>query len=256
MKLKEYADPLSWETAFWMSGVHSPRYPLDQLGSLSLEVSEKLRGMAIIVLLTKGDTDTFYHNLIRSGMARETYLRRCAESGLLDDHHRAAGRYEPFLDAVAAGDFVLARRIAQLSPVEWMEEHEYEDDYCYARSLFAFASEPPDNDLIPGLLARFEAFLERQGSARLAILRALLEKSQIDFDVAFDDLLRERTARIRADIARGQFEKPARVAQRKVFVEGLALLRLADARGLETEPEYIYCPALARKPMKRPFPGE
>jgi hypothetical protein len=256
MKLREYSEPLSFDTAFWMGGVHNPDYPLDQLGSLSLEVSEKLRGMAIIVLLTKGDSDTFYHNLMRSGIAREIYLRRCRDSGLLGDHHRASGRYEPFLDAVAAGDFALAGRIAALSPAEWMADHEYEDDYCYARSLFALIAVPTDVEALPDLTAKWEAFLDGEPSAKLAVVRALQQVNQREFNEGFSDLLRERKMQIAADIARGQFEKPTVIAQRQVFIEGLALLRLAGVRGLTSEAEYMYCPAIARRPMRKPFTGE
>ena len=51
-------------------------------------------------------------------------------------------------------------------------------------------------------------------------------------------------------------EDPEIVAQRQVFVEGLAILRLAERRGLTTQAEYQYCPSLARVPMRTPFPGE
>jgi hypothetical protein len=41
-----------------------------------------------------------------------------------------------------------------------------------------------------------------------------------------------------------------------VFVEGLAILRLADQAGFPTEPEYPGCPALARLPSTVPPPAD
>jgi hypothetical protein len=43
-------------------------------------------------------------------------------------------------------------------------------------------------------------------------------------------------------------------AQRHISIEGLALLRIADRRGIRTESDYLYCPSLARLPASRPCP--
>src|SRR5207249_7380990 len=135
MKLTEYLDSLSYDIGFWLAGIKNPDYPIGQLGDLSMEVSTKLRAAAIIVLVAKGDSDTFFHNLIRSANCRVTYLERLRDVRITDDHHQASGRVSGLVDAVAASDFVTARQIATLSPREWMNGHEYEDDFCYAQIL-------------------------------------------------------------------------------------------------------------------------
>lgn len=256
MKLGEYRKVLAYDIAFWMQGLTNPDYPMKRLGGLSLELSDKLRAMAIMALLVKGDSDVFYHNLIRGGITRETYLQRLKNEGINKDHHRASGRYESLLDAVAAGDMALARRIVELSPAEWQNGHEYEDDYCYAQILHRLIQEtPPEQEIIP-LLNQFEAYLEGEPSARLDVCKALMERNQNAFDEAFDALLEEQEAKIAADKARCQMEDPIVIAQRQVFVEGLAILRLAEMRGLTTQSEYRYCPSLSRIPMEIPFSGE
>jgi Immunity protein 49 len=256
MKLEEYGRPFAYEIAFWMQGLKDPEYPVDELGTLSLELSSKLRSLAIMTLLVKADTDRFYHNLIRSGMARETYLQRLKDEAIDNHHHRASGRYEPLLDAIAAGDLELARHIADLSPREWQQGHEYEDDYCYAQILHRLVQEIPPEQELPSLLERFEVYLDGQASARLDVCRALAERDQDAFNEAFRGLLDDQEARIATDKARGEMEDPEIVAQRQVFVEGLAILRLAELRGLMTQQEYRFCPSLARVPMGTPFPGE
>jgi hypothetical protein len=256
MKLEDYGTPLAYDAAFWMLGLTEPRYPLAKLGKLSMEVSEKLRALAIITLLVKADSDFFYHNLIRSGRARLTYLERLRQAAIQDDHFQCAGWYEPLLDAIAAGDFELARRIAGLVSPAFRAGHEYEDDHCYAQIVHRLIQEPvPETELEP-LMERFEAYLDGQASARLDVINALAEHSQDGFDAAFASLLDERGLQIEADKKRGQLEEAHIVPQRHVFVEGLALLRLAERRGLTTQPEYQYCPSLARVPMVAPFPGE
>jgi immunity protein 49 of polymorphic toxin system len=254
VKLADYVEPLSYDTAFWAAGVLNPEYPIEELGDLSLEVSEKLRAMAILVLLTKASTDTFYHNLIRSGRCREIYLRRCLEEKALEDHHRASGRYEPLCDSIAAGDFDLAGRIVRLSPDHFMAGHEYEDDYSYAQILHMLVNGDTTN--ARRFLQRFEVYAEGESNARLSLSNALVGRNQDAFDEAFEELLTERATKIQADKDRHQLEEPQVVAQRHIFVEGLAILRLAERQGLKTAAEYRYCPSLARVPLSKPFPGE
>jgi hypothetical protein len=46
------------------------------------------------------------------------------------------------------------------------------------------------------------------------------------------------------------------IAERQIYVEGVALLQIASRLKFATQAEYLYCPSLARMPMQRPFPGE
>ncbi|WP_437585655.1 Imm49 family immunity protein [Sorangium sp. So ce1000] len=255
MKLAEHGEALAYDIAFWMAAAADPGYPIVQLDQLSVELSGKLRALAIMVLLVKADSDRFYHNLIRSGLVRETYLRRCRDE-VFSGHHRVSGRIASLLDSIAAGEIPLARRIAALSPAEHRQGHEYEDDYCYAQVLHLWVADPARDEGIAPILDYFEAFLEGRTDPRLDCCRALWTREQKPFDEAFDALLAERVAETEAAIERGQEEEPSVVSQRYVSIEGLALLRLAEARGLSTRREYPLCPSLARVPMVMPFPGE
>jgi immunity protein 49 of polymorphic toxin system len=255
MKLGEYFEPLAYDAAFWMLGLDNPSHPIGEMGKLALDVSGKLRVLAIISLLARDSSDGFLHNLMRSGKAREKYLARIRRELAVTDHHFVVGRYEPFLDSLAAGDWSLARRIVELSPDEWSSQHEYEDDFLYARVLHGLVQGRP-RDFYEPLLARFEDVIEESPRGRLDVAKALAAADQAAFDDAFESLLDERAAEIEAADARGQLLEPGVVANREVFVEGLALLRLAGHRGLQTEDEYRFCPGSARVPMKKPFPGE
>lgn len=250
------SEALAADLAFWYLGVQNPGYPIDQLGRLTLELSTKFRALAIMQLLTEADTDLFLHNLRRSGRTREHYLTRLAQAGMLDDHHQASGRYRPFLDALAANDIPLARRIAAASPAHFRAGHEYEDDYCYARLLACLIADPPaPKSEIDTLFQQFDAWLAGDPSPRLALCRALLARDQHAFNDAFEDLLVDFESAVDAARARGQHETDQVVAERQVSIEALAILRVAELRGLTTSSEYRYCPSLARLPMLRPFPA-
>lgn len=256
MKLADYLEPLAYDIAFWTLGLMSPEARPEQLGELSVELGHKLRAAAIIALLTRADVDTYCHNLIRAARAREIYLQRMHAAQRLDDHHFCAGRIDGFLAACAAEDFARARSIATLSPGAWRSGHEYEDDFCYAQTLFNLTSPTRDDIAIAALCARWETALDGAPGARLAIVRACLQRDPLAFDEAFNALLDERATQIAKDIARGQLEEPPVVAARQVYVEGLALLRIAGRLGFPLQPDYRYCPSLALQSMQKPFPGE
>ncbi|HXU83822.1 MAG TPA: Imm49 family immunity protein, partial [Polyangia bacterium] len=240
MKLSEYGESLAYDVAFWMQGLDGS--PPAQLGSLSLELSDKLRSLAIVTLLVKASTDFFLHNLIRSARAREIYLQRVQAEGLPDDHHRVLGRYEPLLDGIAAADWTRVEHIRALSPPDYRPGHEYEDDHWYARILHELAAPAPDEAGLPAMLESFEKALQGLTPARLEVCRALAARDQQAFDAAFEGLLDQQAAQIEEDKKRGKLEDPVVIAQRQVSIEGLAILRLAERRGLTTATEYRYCP--------------
>jgi len=256
MSLLDDKEPLSCEIAFWMVGYLDPQYPIGQLGKLSEELSKKLRTLAIICLLGDSDTDLFYHNLIRGANVRELFLLRSREENYLTDFHLAASRTTAIFNALAANEVDLAGRIATLSTDSWMAEDEYEDDFCYAQLIHYIIRNGTDAPRLDGILSRFEQVLQGSESPRLDICKALSSTDQEAFNDAFQGLLEDRTRTIADQEARGQIHDAGYATERHIFVEGLAILNLANKKGLTTQREYPYCPALARLPMTRPFPGE
>lgn len=255
MKLVEAAEPLAWDTAFWLLGFEEPGgTPIEQLGGASVELCAKLRALAIIALLTTGDSEKFLHNLARSGRVREAYLSRIRQAERVDDYHFASGRISGLIDAIASGDLALAHRIAWISPREWSPQREYEDDFCYAQVLHRIVHGVSAVSVYEPIFERFESAMQGQPAPRLDVVRALVARSQSGFEAAFESLVQTREDEIAAAIARSQLQDAQVVAERQVFVEGLALLRLADAAGIATREEYLYCPSNARVTMRAPVP--
>src|SRR5882724_2850537 len=247
-------EDLAYEIAFWTQGLEDPAYPLGEVGGLTREICSHLRSLGIMVLLSQGKSDRFLHNLMRSGKLRLAYLERVVREGQLQEHDFVSGVSEPLFDAIAAGDLALAAQIADAAPAHHRPGHEYEDDHCYARALRCLLQgRQADADVAP-LLARMEAFLGDPDDVRIGICRALTGTDQLAFDEAFTAFLEARTKAIEADEARGELAEPPVLAQRLVYVDGLAMLRLAELRGFATDPDYLYCPSLARQPMVEPYP--
>jgi hypothetical protein len=239
--------PLQGELEFAASNMLAPDFPVGEAARWYQEFTDGMRAHALLWLLVEGDAQSCFRDLTVSAQVRRHFLRRCQKEGVVD-LHCACSRVEPFLDAVAAQSRDVARDIARLSPAAWMTENEYEDDFSYARFLHLWvANAPPERPVaeLVALLDQMEKALEGAASARLDVCRALLARDQEAFRDAFDLLLDERKEEVekRAVMA---VNEPVATLDCTVFVEGLALLRLADELGFAIEAEYPGCPRLAR----------
>jgi hypothetical protein len=255
MTLAQDLEPLTYDVAYWLQAVWDPVYPLEELGDVCLEVGTKLRVVGIIKLLTESSINNFQHNLLRSANCWETFLSRCRAENGMDQHDFCAGRFDALLSALAGHDPARALDLAKLAPTDYRPEHEYETDFAYARALHHFVGGGVAEADVPELLTRCAEAGDEWAAARTEVGRALLAREQSAFDEAFDALLSQRQKMIQAEKDRGKLAGAALNAERAVFVEGLALLSLAEQRGLALQPDYPMCPSIARQPPSKPFPG-
>ncbi len=250
MELGESGVAIAYETAFLLQAFENPDCSVDQLGTITIDACENLRVLGILSLLVNADTDGFYHNLMRSGRYRVKYLERSAEE-LEDPYHSCSGRVSPLLDVVAAGDWLIAKNLIELSTDVWQHGKEYEDDYCFAQIIHGFSI--GSGALVKEKLGQYEQYLDGRHDARFSVCEALGSKDQGAFDSAFVDYLEEHSSWIESRKEGPQTEEPKMLALREVYVDGLAILRLAERLGLRTENEYLFCPGLARRAMMVDF---
>jgi len=213
-----------------------------------------LHTIAVATLLVDGNPQGFFLNLCRA-----------AENGLRLLHLLRSRKLTPppaswnlpLLAALAAGNFPQADAIAAASTTTWQhaEVREYEDEFLWAVILQHLARQKPaPASTVEPLIARLEKANKKEYGSRCAVARALLAQSADDFAKAF------AAARLEYEI---RIEKEARAfgtpvtpfaPHRFLWLEGLALLRLAERAGLELEDaDYRYCPPLARVPMKAKY---
>ena len=252
MSVEDDIDELSSDLALLYAQLSNPHVPKEQLGSICSRLSLQFRALAIIVLLGDGSTDWFLHMLMRSARARLTYLERHQALGIVDPYYTAAGRYEPLLDAIAAADYDVARKIGALSTIT-LCPGEYEDDHHYGRILHALIAYQIPSDVLTDQVNQLTLYQDGEESIRLDLVRALIAADQDLFDEAFEELLLEFEDHVAFLEAQGPLDEAATTALRLVCIEGLAILRLAEFRGLATDTEYRFCPSLARRPMRVPF---
>ena len=254
MDLSHAGKPLSYEIAFLHAAFTAGDSPVASKGDACTELVLKTQALAIIVLLARGDSDGFHHNLIRSALWRRSFLEMLRDAAVNDAYHQCASRIQGIHGALAARDFDTALNIVRLTPTDFRKQMEYEDDYCIARLTHHLLVNDLAEDEVANLIARY-AELDDEEAPRLRVLRAILDADSVAFGAAFADLIDARAMAIEADRERGQLEDAEVLAHRYVYIEGLALLNLAERHGIMIDDEYRFCPPAARAPMQRPFPG-
>ena len=157
--------------------------------------------------------------------------------------------------AIASGKMDLALELIALSPEKWIPDGEYEDDFCYYYFFHNYIERfnKSDKHLLKGILDQFEKALEGAPSARLNICQAFFDEDKKRFGSEFQNLVLEREIEIEKQKTVMGYDA-AFLPKTYVFVEGLALLRLAEKAGFEVEDEYQFCPGTAR--IERPLTVE
>lgn len=219
------------------------------------ELSRYYRAMGICQLSGDADVDGFFHYLVQSALTRHHYLNAVQASGGGDPRHRRASFIDPVFDAIAARQWKLAGNLFRLVAHNWTEGEEYEDDFCYAEVIGRLATDAPEGP--EPLLARWQEILEGGDDRRLELTRALIARDKAAFSEALTALLAAQDAKARAiaDPEDGSVlaDEPPFFPNHWISIEGLALLALAERRGMEMPGMFKACPPLARTEVFSPF---
>src|SRR5262245_45538210 len=175
---EEQFDDLASEVSYCVANLRDPRCVLPVAGRFYEKAAEALRAHAILRLLVDADGEGFSNDLVMSGQARRAFLRRCARNEYAD-YYLALSRSGSMLDAMAGDDFALAGEILTLSPRDFRQGDEYQEDFHWQRllGLLAAGAPPTMGDAAISLLA---AATEDSG-ARLAVARALYARQPAPF---------------------------------------------------------------------------
>ncbi|WNG20180.1 Imm49 family immunity protein [Cystobacter fuscus] len=226
-----------------LDSLRSGPQPLELEGVTTQEISIRYRRLAICSLLLDASTASFYRLLSHSSQAYLSVLRKVDWSTIASSYYLCASRALPFFDAIAASDLGTARDIAQASALSWMEEDEYEDDFLYMRFLMELTSDRQS----PGLarmLQRFRKVAAGSAPARLKVCEALIARDGAAFGAAMEELELERQEELER-LRRNSGTDPQRLStEAHVFIEGLAVVRLAGMVGIETAHQYPGIPSL------------
>lgn len=191
-----------------------------------LQLCTAFRQHGACELLRTGNPRPFFVAAMQSAAAYLHVVRRDAGGTA------AVSRAKPFLDAVAGGYWEAARSIADAcASWAWKPEVEYREDALYLQTLMAVLRDADDRG---ALLDEYEEALAGVADDRLPVLRALVAGDAEGFRAAFATLGRARETRIDEAVDRGVLTDETEAWIRPFYLEGAALLRLADRVGIET----------------------
>jgi len=217
------------------------------------EIWQYYRAAAISILMVDGDKKQFFQRLISSASARKHYLTLIHNGQIKENHHYCASEFLPYFDALIAENFVLANEIATLSPADWNEDYEFEDDFCYAQFLFALVSKQgPIKASDKAWLSRFEEALEGGDSQRLVWCQAICEQDSEAAVAAILALHSEWQAFYKEKNARLPMKDWGFLTEKALFMEGIALLTIMDRLKLPCGQDYPDMPSWARIQFYQP----
>jgi hypothetical protein len=201
--------------------------------------------------------------LLLTGTARSFRLR-LAQSGRAYAHHLAAApesaklgsKAEPFFDAVACGDAEGAADVARHARHGFAPGEEFEEDFSFPEYLMQrfFLSAP--TGACAALLDRWSAALQGSADARLDVCRALQARDAAAFDASLRAFVAQRSDEWEALETSNRAPPEVIETEGQVFVEGLAVVRLARGAGLATDPEYPHIPSIGLDDEPLAFPAD
>ena len=142
-----------------------------------------------------------------------------------------------------------------LSPRSHFQDVEYEDDFLFFHFLHRVIAEPEDTNELNRIVGRWEVVLEGGTSGYLDVCRTLLPGNGDDFEAGFDSLLQSRWRQLKEYREAVGYDQEMFAVEGKVFIEGLAVLRIAEMKGCATSSEYRLIPDIAKVPLGTPLPA-
>ncbi|HYO53518.1 Imm49 family immunity protein [Archangium sp.] len=215
---------------------------------LALEAASFCRQTGCGELLSRMDTCAFFQALVQSASIYLALLERRHECSERDQYYLARSKAAPFFDAMAAQATDLVDRMLPLLTRDWMRRVEPEELFHYHVAISCLAGGSGD---VESALRAFERSLDGVESARFDATRALVTDNSDAFDAALQALIDERCKALEKERKAGIFNPYFHRTEAHVFVEGLALVRLAQRRGMKARPWYRTIPKPALEALSR-----
>lgn len=197
------------------------------------------RQRGIASLLLEGTPEAYFVNAMQSASAYAMELRRTPDEAKVTSFSR------PLQDAMSIGDWYAAQEIARLSRTTWNPDYEYEDDFLYVRFWHHLLLDASTTE-IEATLAHYQEVIGVHADVRLEVCRALHKPDEDGFDTALRALLNERKAKVDDLVGRTVIPEEQGSWIQHFALEGVALLKLAERRGLHPGPGYRHCPDIVR----------
>jgi hypothetical protein len=221
----------------------APGAPRERLIEDVQAICRALHTTGVSMLLVEGKPQEYFLDLCR---AAENWRRLLEHLRGRELEAPPASYLAPLYGAMAAGEWELARGVAVAVATRWQPGEEYEDDFDWAALIHRCVAGAGQAQLAPYVGSLRRSGQEAYGE-RLEVLQAIWSGDREAFLAAFRAVLAVHGEDMEEAVQSFNTGKLDLAPYRFVWLEGLALLRLAEEAGLETSSErFLYCPPLAR----------
>lgn len=205
-------------------------------------VWEAFRVRGICTFLMECDAVALYQDLHRSGEAFLYYLQYMAGKD-----EKVTSQSLPFFDVIACADWESATNICRYSRHTYNSNEEYKDDFLYVYFLMKYFFLEAGVSEAEDILEDFEQNLGDEPDPRFDLCTSLFERNAQDFEEALCSMIFAFKENYSTRFYDGLISEEEWVVKSSLYIEGLALLRLAERVNIvPKEPEYILIPSLVR----------
>ena len=208
-------------------------------------VSACYRVLAACALLLETDTNAYFSHLENAANARLDFLHHVNSGATVEPRYLALSKDLGFTCALASDDWATAEEISRLSHKKHTASVEYEDDFLFSYFMHTLLLETDNTGKFEVMLARWEEVLEGADSGFFDVCQSLCERNADNYEVAFESLLASRTAQLDTYAAQVSADQELLAVERGLFIDAIAVAKLAEKIGLQTNGTYLLMPKLA-----------
>lgn len=209
-------------------------------------ISWEHRQLAICRLLQDGDSAAFQLGLRRSGLTWLHLLTRMAQGMQAAPSLRLGSTWDCVASAIAAGDLKLAQQIADRFPGEPDLDREYLDDYMPLAMMSRLVRAPDDRASIEALGQRWEQAEDGSSTNDIPLWMALADRDIPAFQEAFSAVIERRRDQMVAYRKSPGGLPTTAATEGAIYIDGLAILQLAQSLGMNITTTFGLCPKVAR----------
>jgi hypothetical protein len=212
------------------------------------------RVLAACALLLDSDTSQYRVYLCSAGQARLDFLRGAAGAGAIRPNYLCCSKDLGFACAVAAEDWQTAKEIATRSQTSHDARVEYEDDFLFFHFMHTLLLDPSNAAAAGAIIARWERVLEGATSGHFEVCKCIQEADQKSYPLAFESLVESRQRRLDVYEQDISADRELLAVERGLFIDAVAVAKLARVRGLQLQGGYAGAPELALETVGRAPP--
>lgn len=208
-------------------------------------ISWEQRQLAICRLLQDGDQPGFQRGMRRSALAFRQLIKRADNGMQVPARILLGSNWDALSAALAAADWDQARLLAARFPQPPDTDREYLDDYLSFAAMSHLVLHPEDAVGMAAITQRWEATEDGSDSDDAELWQALASGDQAAFTEHWSSLIVRRLDTMDVYRRTQGGLKTTAATEGGLFIDGLAILQLAHARGMSPDDPVPMCPRLA-----------